>query len=198
MEDVLQIGSPIALMCLGAAFLTLGYRLVKVVAVVNLAVLGAAVGHDVAKAVKLSPPIWGAAIGGVLFGLLAIPLLRAAVVVAVASLAGLVAKNAWVALGGDPPLQWAALAGGFLIGAILAFVFFRFIMITTSSIMGAGLVVYGAASLLGRRIITERDIQEAQAAEVLGSAAAFVILVLVGILVQYRGARRLRGRQDAA
>jgi len=193
--DVLQVSSPVLMLCLGGAFLVLGYRLVKVVAVVNLAVLGVVVGYDVAQAVKVSPAFWGSVIGGVLFGLLAIPLLRAAVVVAVAALVGLIAKNVWVPLGGDPPLQWAALAGGFVVGAILALLCYRFIMITTASVMGAGLLVYGAASLLAHRMIEQHDIERAQPAHVVGAVAAFAVLVLVGILAQYRGARRLRAAQ---
>ena len=198
MEQVFAVGSPILLICLGAVLLGLGYRLVKVVAVVNLGVLGTVVGHGIGRYAGLEEPLWGAAIGGLVFALLAIPLLRVAVGLAAGALAGLIAKSAWVALGGQRPLEWAALAGGFLVGGILAMVFFRFIVITTSSVMGAGLVVYGAASLFARRVITAEEVQEAAPAHVVGCAAAFVLLALVGILTQYRGARRLRARQGGA
>ena len=188
--NFLNISSPILMLCLGAAFLFLGYRLVKVVAVVNLAVLGLVVGRAVGARLGLEPRILGAAIGGLLFALLAIPLLRAAVVVAMAALAGLVAKKAWVPLGGAPGGQWLALAGGFVLGAILALVFYRFIMIATSSIMGSGLVVYGAASLMQGRLLSDQDLETAPPARNLLMIGVFIALALAGIVVQYRGARR--------
>lgn len=190
MTDILQIGSPVLMLCVGAAFLFLGYRLVKVVAVVNLGVLGVVVGGDAARWMGVDPPLLGAAVGGLLFALLAVPLLRAAVVVAVAALAGLVAKTAWVSLGGRPPLEWAALAGGFLLGALLALIFYRFIMIATSALMGAALVVCGAVSLMIGRVFTGEDLQAAPPGRIAAAGAAFVVLFLVGVLAQYRGARR--------
>jgi hypothetical protein len=196
MTDVLQIGSPIVMVCVGAVFLIFGYRLVKVVAVVCVGVLGVSVGHTVARAVQFSP-VWGAVIGGAMFALLAIPLLRVAVGLAAGALAGLIAKSAWTTLGGEPPLQWAALAGGFVLGTILALVFFRFIVITTSAVMGAGLIVYGAASLVAGRMVAAQDIQQAEPAHAVACAGAFVALALAGMLSQYRGARRLRARQAA-
>lgn len=197
MEQIVLIVSPILLICLGAVFLFLGYRLVKVVAVVNLAVLGAMVGHDVATALKVEQPLWGSAIGAVVLGLIAIPLLRAAVVVAVGALGALVGKSVWVSLGGDPPLQWAALAGGFIVGALMGLLCFRFIIIVTSSVTGSGLVVYGGASLVLRRMVGAADIDAASAMTVVACAGAFVVLFFLGVIAQYRGARRLKARPAA-
>jgi len=197
MHQVLNIGSPIVVLMAGAMFLFMGYRLVKVVAVVNLAALGAVLGRDVALALEVQRPLWGVLIGAVVFGLIAIPLLRAAVVVAVGSMAGIVAKQAWVYLGGDAPLQWAALAGGFIVGALLGWIFFRFLMIVTSSIMGAVCIVYGAASLIAGRLISSEDLNEADAGYVLAGVVAFVVLMLLGIVVQYRGSKRLKAKRES-
>jgi hypothetical protein len=196
MEKVTEVLRPflgiVGLLWVGAVFLFLGYRLVRVTAVVVLASGGAIGGQYLAEVLKAPHPLWGAAAGAVLLGLAAIPLLRAEVVVSVGALTATVVWVTWGAVGGKPDWQWVGAAGGFVLGAALAFVFSRFLMIAMTSLVGAGLVVWGGASVVQRSIVQREYWSEASVQVKMVALAAFVLLALVGMAAQYRGAKALK------
>ncbi len=184
----------------GAVFLFLGYRLVRVTAVVVLASAGAVAGEYVSGLVHFAHPMAGAAIGAVVLGMLAIPLLKAEVAVSVGALLAAIVWVTWGAVAGKEgqmaQWQWVGALGGFVLGLILAVIFSRFLMIATTSLVGAFLMVWGGASLLraglaGGSMLTREAARDASLQVKAVAAAASLAMTLVGIAAQYRGARRV-------
>lgn len=191
----------VGIVWVGAVFLFLGYRLVRVTAVVVLASAGAVGGQYVAGLVHFAHPMWGAAIGAVALGMLAIPLLKVEVAVSVGALAAAIVWVTWGAVGGEDEAiakwQWVGAAGGFSLGVLLAIVFSRFLMIATTAVVGGFLMVWGGASLLMREMVTREAARGASLQVKAVAAAAFLLLMLIGVAAQYRSAKRKPPKAEA-
>ncbi|NLX58212.1 MAG: TMEM198/TM7SF3 family protein [Phycisphaerae bacterium] len=139
----------VPLVPMGVISLLYGYRVFKGVVMVYSAVLGAAAGWWLA-ATQFSQPhlAWvGGLIGAAVMALLAWPLVRYFVCFWGAVAGGLAGWAVARAVGGDHAML-IAVVGGSLAGLILAGVVFRVMIVVTTSVIGAHLAVFGAASLL--------------------------------------------------
>jgi hypothetical protein len=140
----------------GLACLVHGWKLFKVVVVVNAAIIGVLLGRWLAGAIGDDPntPMFTAIGGGLLLAGLAWPFMKSAVGLMGALAGGALGLGLWHYAAGaaaKPDLAEHAWAGG-LIGLVslglLAFVIFRFVVITTTSFQGAAMTVCGLIALL--------------------------------------------------
>jgi hypothetical protein len=147
----------VLLLAAGIVYMVYGWKVFKVLVVVNAAILGCAVGAmlgDMAKTPNL--PVITAAAGGLLLAVLAWPLMKVAVAVMGALFGYLIGDTLWFYIAqaiNRPGLEQYAWAGG-LIGLVtlgmLAFVILQITVMLFTSYQGALMSVSGVLALLLR------------------------------------------------
>jgi len=139
----------VLLVLLGVVSLLYGYRVFRGIVVVYSSVAGAALGYWLVVAGLKRPDLWwiGLIGGGMLLAVLAWPLVNFFVAAWGAVAGGLVGAALTRAVGGEWPIA-VAVAIGVILGAILAVLVFRFMIILTTSVLGAAMAVAGLISLL--------------------------------------------------
>ena len=130
----------------GLVYLLYGYKVFRVLVVVNAAVLGAWIGHWIGMTWQLGwwPPLAGAAA----LAIGAWPLLRVAVCLTGGSAGGLLGALLAGTFKLDPTqTAIAALAGGLVLG-LLSFVVFRLTVIGSTALLGSLMTVLGITGVL--------------------------------------------------
>jgi len=141
----------VLLIPLGVVSLLYGYRIFKGVVTVYSSVLGA-IGGWWLTSTLLGQPGWawlGALVGAAVMALLAWPLVRYFICFW-GSVAGGLAGYAVAQTVGDGRAMLIGVAVGVVLGAVLAALVFRFMVILTTSVVGAHLAVFGLVALLYR------------------------------------------------
>jgi len=126
-----------------------GYRVFKGVVVIYSAVAGAAAGYWIAVAGCGRPDFWwiGLIGGGLLLAILAWPLVNFFVAVWGAVAGGVIGAAVTRATAGDWPML-LAVAIGVVVGAVLAVLIFRFMIVLTTSVLGSAMAVVGLVAIL--------------------------------------------------
>jgi len=146
----------ILLLAFGLVCMLQGWKLFKVVVVVNAGILGAILGTRIGQMLSGGPnlPVMTAVAGGLLLAALAWPMMKYAVSVCGALIGAFFGYNAWAYLSnatGQLTLATYAWAGG-LLGLItmglLAFIVFKATVMIFTSIQGSMLSVSGALAML--------------------------------------------------
>jgi len=137
------------LVILGIVSLLYGLRIVKGVVIVYSTVVGSALGLWLTNDVLQQPEFWwiGLIAGGLVLGILAWPLANAFIGI-YGAMAGGLAGYAVTHAVGDERLMILGVVLGMIFGGVLAAVVFRFMVIVTTSVLGAHLAVIGAVALL--------------------------------------------------
>ena len=141
----------VLLIPLGVVSMLYGYRIFKGVVIVYSSVLGA-IGGWCLTSMLLDQPGWawlGVLVGAAVMALLAWPLVRYFVCFW-GAVAGALAGDAVAQAVGDGGAMLIGVALGVVLGALLAALVFRFMVILTTSVVGAHLAVFGLAALLYR------------------------------------------------
>lgn len=123
-----------------------GYRWHKYVVVVCAFLLGLGLGHLLSRQMNNSPIVMGAI--GILFAVIATPMLRFAVAIFGGLTGAFIGANAWTALSQSPDAHLAGAGMGFIALGMLAFIMFRVVIVLFTSIGGAAMGVMGLLALL--------------------------------------------------
>lgn len=135
------------LVVLGVLCVLNGYRWHKWVIVALALLLGAGVGHIMSVYVGKSGVI--AAAGGLLFAVIATPMLRFTVAIFGGLAGAFIGTNAWSAIATSAPdAAWAGAAMGFIILALASFILFRQTVVTFTSVGGGAMIVFGLITIL--------------------------------------------------
>ncbi len=123
-----------------------GYKWHKYVVVACAFLLGLALGHLLSKQMGNSPIVMGAV--GLLFAVIATPMLRFAVAIFGGLTGSFIGANVWTAVSDSPDAHIAGAAMGFIAVGMLAFIMFRVVIVLFTSIGGAAMGVMGLVALL--------------------------------------------------
>jgi hypothetical protein len=133
----------------GVVCLFYGWRVFKILVVINFALLGLMMGMAISeKIVGLNNQFAGGITGMILLAVLSVPMLRWAVCLLGAAAGGILTSGIWYACGLTEQYIWAGGLIGIIAGGMISFIIFKAAVILFSSLWGSGLVVVGSLALL--------------------------------------------------
>ena len=133
----------------GSVCLFYGWRVFKVLVVINFALLGMMMGMAITeKIVGLNNQFVGGIIGMIILAVMSVPLMRWAVCLLGAAAGGILTSGIWYACGLTEQYIWAGGLIGIIAGGMISFIIFKAAVILFSSLWGSGLVVVGSLALL--------------------------------------------------
>ncbi len=183
---------------LGVVSLLYGYRIFKGVVTVYSSVLGA-IGGWWLTSMLLGQGGWawlGALVGAALMALLAWPLVRYFVCFW-GAVAGALAGYAVAQAVGDGRAMLIGVAVGVVLGALLAALVFRFMVILTTSVVGAHLAVFGLAALLYRVDRVGAILRDRFVASGILLPLVVAVPALFGLIYQIRRSERRESKEAA-
>jgi len=145
---ITQISWIQAVVCVAFAliYLIYGWRVFKVLVVINIAVLGLVVGRFLGA--KLNSPIWGGIIGTIVMATITWPFMKYCVS-GLGALAGAVLGAAiWQTAILPEPLVWVGALAGLVAGGFMAFSSFKFSIMLFTSLQGSVFLAIGLLALL--------------------------------------------------
>ena len=197
-EQILEVASSwqaytaCALLAAGIVFTIYGWRISKVLAVINFAVIGGFLGQYLATKAEINELACTAGLAAVLGGLcvwqsrFGVSLLAggAGAILGAALAYSLSAADAWV---------WTGVLVGFVTFALLAFIIYKVAAILYTSVEGSALVVAGSLSLM----LTQPSIADRLADALRNHAYILPIMLAVpticSIIIQHRMLKRAAG-----
>ena len=133
----------------GVVCLFYGWRVFKVLVVINFALFGMMLGMAITeKIVGLNNQFVGGIAGMIILSVLSVPLMRWAVCLLGAAAGGILTSGIWYACGLTERYIWAGGLIGIIAGGMISFIVFKAAVILFSSLWGSGLVVIGSLALL--------------------------------------------------
>jgi hypothetical protein len=130
----------------GMIYLIYGWRIFKVLVIINFAMLGLFGGMHLGQ--KLGSPLWGGILGAIAMGVVSWPFMKYSVAV-LGALAGAVVGGAlWRTMTLPDPLIWCGALAGLVAGGFLAFSSFKVSIMLFTSLQGSMFVVIGMLALL--------------------------------------------------
>jgi hypothetical protein len=133
----------------GVVCLFYGWRVFKVLVVINFALLGLMMGMAITdKIVGLNNQFAGGITGMIILAVLSVPLMRWSVCLLGAAAGGILTSGIWYACGLTEKYIWAGGLIGIVAGGMISFIIFKAAVILFSSLWGSGLVVIGSLALL--------------------------------------------------
>jgi hypothetical protein len=133
----------------GVVCLFYGWRVFKVLVVINFALLGMMLGMAVTeKIVGLNNQFAGGIAGMIILAVLSVPLMRWAVCLLGAAAGGILTSGIWYACGLTERYIWAGGLIGIIAGGMISFIIFKAAVILFSSLWGSLLIVVGSLALL--------------------------------------------------
>ena len=145
----------------GVVCLFYGWRVFKVLVVINFALLGMMMGMAITeKIVGLNNQFVGGIVGMITLAVLSIPLMRWSVCLLGAAAGGIITSGIWYACGLTEQYLWAGGLIGVVAGGMISFIIFKAAVILFSSLWGSGLVVIGSLALLYLYPRTSAKIEE--------------------------------------
>ncbi|MBN1343491.1 MAG: hypothetical protein JXQ73_12460 [Phycisphaerae bacterium] len=176
----------------GLVYILMGFRVFKVLVVINCALVGAAVGSAVGLAAggeSVILQVAGALAGAAILGALAVPLLKAGVVLCSGLIGGAMGIALTSLFSESADVQFAGGGVALLVAVSLVFIVFDHLMITVISFQGAVMTLAGFVVALGEQGSFLGQLRSM----VLGSGAfmafCIVALTIIGICVQLAGLR---------
>lgn len=139
----------ITFMSFGVVCLFYGWRVFKILVVINFGLLGLIAGMKLtAKMAGMSNQLMGGLIGMGVLAVLSVPLMRWAVCILGAAAGGIFTSGIWYACELSEQYIWAGGLVGVVAGGLISFVIFKVAVILFSSLWGSGLIVVGSLALL--------------------------------------------------
>ena len=153
MIDHMNTWHAAVLLAAGLVYLLQGWKVFKVLVIVNAAVAGVLIGSMLGALHSQEWSLYGAAIGGLALAILSWPMMRLAIALMGALAGGAIGLAAWhyVATISRPDMVQYSWVGG-LLGAgilgVLAFFIFRVVVVLFTSLQGAALTVSALLALV--------------------------------------------------
>jgi hypothetical protein len=147
-QAVVKLGWLESIICIAfaAIYLMYGWRVFKVLVVLNCGLIGLFVGRILGT--KLGSPLWGALMGTTIISLLSLPFIKYSVAV-LGALAGAVMGAAiWRVATLPEPLIWSGALAGLVAGGFLAFSSFKVSVMLFTSLQGSAFLAMGSLALL--------------------------------------------------
>jgi hypothetical protein len=166
----------------GLVYLLCGYKVFRVLVVVNAAVLGAWMGHWIGVTWQLGwwPPLAGAAV----LAIAAWPLLRVAVCLTGGSAGALLGVLVAGSFTLDPTqTAVAALAGGLVLG-LLSFVIFKLTVIGSTALLGSLMTVLGVTAVCAQFEELAKAVHQALHAYLWALPVMVIVPAIIGLVYQ--------------
>jgi len=137
-----------ALVCVAfaAIYLIYGWRVFKVLVVINCAIIGLIVGRLIGP--RIGSPLWGGIVGASLMIFLSWPFMKYCVSALGAMAGAILGAAAWRASMLPDPLIWCGALAGLIAGGFMAFSSFKTSIIMFTSLQGAVFLTIGGLALL--------------------------------------------------
>lgn len=133
----------------GVVCLFYGWRVFKVLVVINFALLGMMMGMAITeKIIGLNNQFAGGIAGMIILAVLSVPLMRWSVCLLGAAAGGILTSGIWYASGLTEKYIWAGALIGIIAGGMISFIIFKAAVILFSSLWGSILIVVGSLALL--------------------------------------------------
>ena len=194
----------IVLLACGLVYLLYGWKVFRILVVVNAAILGAFVGEHVGALLRgANMPLFGTLAGAILSAALAWPLMKFAVSIMgglVGSVLGfLIWNSASVAVGNPAWNQyaWAGALIGLVTLGLLAFIIFRVIIIIFTSFQGAFMTVGAIMSLFMKSQVPREKLLAAFAGNPHLLMLVVLVPALIGFMIQYTGTKKKADKKPA-
>ncbi len=139
----------ITFMSFGVVCVFYGWRVFKILVVINFGLLGLAIGMKLTgKMTSMSNQLMGGLIGMGILAVLSVPLMRWAVCILGAAAGGIFTSGIWYACELRESYIWVGGLVGVVAGGMISFIVFKVAVILFSSLWGSGLIVAGGLALL--------------------------------------------------
>jgi len=155
--QTMHLGMAMVLFICGLVYLLQGWKIFKMLVIVNAAVLGAFVGSQLDRLLEgENIALFGTVAGGLLFGVLSWPLMKFAVSIMGGLAGSFLGYGAWqyIATAANRPQMsehaWAGALIGLITLGLLAVVIFRTVVMIFTSIQGSLMTVSGIVALVIR------------------------------------------------
>ena len=130
----------------GLIYLTYGWRVFKILVIINFAGLGLAVGLFVGN--ELGSILWGGILGTVLMAIVSWPFMKYSVSVLGACAGAVLGAALWRTITLPEQLIWCGALAGLISGGFLAFSSFKVSIMLFTSLQGSVFIVIGILALL--------------------------------------------------
>jgi len=139
----------VTFMTFGVVCLFYGWRVFKILVVINFGLFGLILGMKLTqKVVGMDNQLMGGLIGMGVLAVLSVPLMRWAVCILGAAAGGIFTSGIWYAAELPEQYIWAGGLIGVVAGGMISFIIFKVAVILFSSLWGSGLIVVGSLALL--------------------------------------------------
>jgi hypothetical protein len=192
-QQIISLELPGALMFIsfGAVCLMYGWRVFRILVVISFALLGMVIGATAAaKITGANNQILGGFIGLVLFGALAMPLMRWGVSILGALAGGIVTAGAWHAFELPEKYIWAGGLIGIIAGGMIAFIALKWAVILFSSLGGSALLITGLFALFHLWDETSEQIQQLVFEQNWFLPVALIVPTALGFILQHKFVKR--------
>ena len=139
-------GTAMLLIIAGLIYLLYGYRIIKVLVMINAVVAGAGIGAALGRHGETA--VACAVIGAFAAAAITWPAMKYAVALMGGVIGALVAGSVWHAVGLDPAFAWAGALVGLVGLGLLCFILFRGSVMMYTSLQGAVMFVMGILGLI--------------------------------------------------
>ncbi len=138
----------IACLALAAIFIIYGWRIFRVLVILNFAIAGVIIGRKLG--VHINSSHWGGILGVLILGSLAYPFMKHGVSILGACAGGAIGLALWQATPLTSQLVWVGALAGFIAGAFMAFSSYKISIMLFTSLQGSIFLSIGALALLNR------------------------------------------------
>lgn len=201
----LNILAAMLMLACGLVYLLQGWKVFKVLVIVNAAILGALIGSQLGTLLKgANMPLFGAIAGGVLLAVVAWPLMKYSVTLMGALAGCFMGYGAWhyvanaVGTAGAHQYAWAGALMGLIVMGLLSFVIFKVTIIIFTCFQGALLTVSGALAILMAIPATKTPIENALNSNFHLMPLMIVVPAVIGFAFQYTGGGKKGGAKKPA
>lgn len=173
-----------------------GYKWHKGVVIICAFISGLILGNLLSKQMGDSWIVVG--VLGVLFAIVAAPMLRFAVAIFGGLTGAFIGANLWSAFATSPETHLAGAAMGFIAMGLATFLMFRTVVVTFTSIGGAAMTVLGAITLMMHVPAWKESVQTNLSANHLLIPLLVTAAAIMGIVLQQAKIRRAEGEDGEA
>jgi MFS family permease len=195
----------IFLLACGLVYLLYGWKVFRILVIVNVAILGAFGGSYLGGMLKgANMPLFGTLAGAILSAALAWPLMKFAVSIMGGLVGSVLGFFIWSSVSNATGNQawnqyaWAGALIGLLTLGLLAFIIFRVVIITFTSFQGAFMTVGAIIALSMQADALREKILNAFAGNPHLMMLVVLVPAMIGFLVQYTGTKKKADKKPAA
>ena len=174
-----------ALLAAGIIFAIYGWRISKILAVVNFAVIGGFAGHYFAGRLGVHDLACTVGLAAVLGGL-CIWQNRQGVSLLAGGAGGILGAAFCYSLNTDEPWIWAGLLLGFVTFALLAFIIYKVAAVLYSSVEGSALIIAGVLSLISTQPSIKDPLVESMHNRIYLLPIMLALPTIASIIIQHK------------